>query len=279
MKIDPNLILLVISSNEPVSPAGRTLGIILAAILFALLFLVFPIMLISEWLGMVPARKIRARYRMYLGEFPIYNQLNPKEKVRFEKRVQTFINQKKFIPRSKGLVIDDRKKCMIAGTAVELTFGLGKFNFDHFKTILIYSDNYYSQISKQYHQGEVNIRGLIVLSWSNFEKGNSDRRDGVNLGVHEIAHALKLENKIVNRNYNFIDSRDYRAFEECFQTFSSGYGGGQGFLRDYGKTNIHEFFAVCCENFIERPREFKRKAPDIYMIITRILNQDPATYH
>lgn len=258
-------------------PSPLAIGLALALAFF--LLVVAPIIGLAQSIGKLPPRKIKPRYKLYLAEIPLYRHLNPKGKQRFEKRVQYFINQKQFIPRSKGLVIDDRKKALIAGTAVELTFGFARFNFDHFQRILIYRDNYYSKISQQYHQGEVNIRGLIVLSWTNFEKGNADREDGINLGVHEIAHALKLENKIINRDHSFIQPKDYKDFQMAYKSFIEGYGNAHGFLRDYAKTNIHEFFAVCCENFIERPKEFQSKVPALYRLMVRILRQDPASIY
>lgn len=268
------LVIWTAASNNGEEP--HALVYVLAFLLAFGLFVVWPVIGILQWIGSLPPLRIKPQNKIYLGEIPFYNNLNPPLKKTFERRVQYFINQKQFISRSRELVIDDRKKVLIAATAIELSFGLGRFVYDHFKRILIYSDDYYSNISKQYHQGEVNIRGLIVLSWSNFEKGNSNRSDGINLGVHEMAHALKLENKIANRNYNFISPADYQHFSEAYLGFCSGYGEGHGFLREYAKTNIHEFFAVSCENFIERPLEFRRNAPGLYRIMTRILRQDPA---
>ena len=88
---------------------------------------------------------------------------------------------------------------MIASSAIQLTFGLPKINLKHFERILIYPDEYYSTINKQYHKGEVNPRlKAIVVSWKAFVAGYADPHDGINLGLHEMAHALKLENIIKN---------------------------------------------------------------------------------
>lgn len=230
-----------------------------------------------QWVSNTYPNKIEHQFLPYLKEIPFYQKLGSARKREFERRVQLFINQKEFISRAQGFIVNFRMKTLIAATAVEITFGFKRFTFDHFSKILIYPSDYYSRINRRYHRGEVNPHGLIILSWSAFEEGHSDRNDGINLGVHEIAHAFKLENKIVNRNYEFIDEETYCAFQEAFRSFSSGYGEGHGFLRDYAKTNIHEFFAVCCENFIERPTQFKRNAPSLYRVMSRILRQDLAS--
>ena len=96
-----------------------------------------------------------------------YQQLNSSEKVFFEKRVQKFINQKQFIARGMDKITDEMK-ALIAGAAIQLTFGHPSIYFAHFKRILVYPDSYYSEISRRYHKGEVNMGGLIVLSWKNF---------------------------------------------------------------------------------------------------------------
>lgn len=229
-----------------------------------------------RWISTNYPNKIAGQFLPYLREIPFYQKLGSRRKREFERRVQLFINQKEFISRGHGFLVDFRMKTLIAATAVEITFGFKRFTFDHFSKILIYPTDYYSRIKRRYHRGEVNPNGLIVLSWSAFEEGHADREDGLNLGIHEIAHAFKLENKIVNRNYEFIDEDSYCAFQEAFRSYAKGYGEGHGFFRDYAKTNIHEFFAVCCENFIERPHEFKRNAPSLYRIMSRILRQDLA---
>ncbi len=279
--LGPNMPLLarlvsIFVGDEPL-PSDPSIEVQIIGFSAALLvFVILPLRYLIKWRTTYYPRKVKAALKPYLHEIPFYKNLSIEDKKRFEKRVQVFLNTKTIISRSKGLRINARKKALIAGTAVELTFGFKRFDFDHFSKILLYRNDYYSTISKQYHRGEVNIRGFIVLSWASFEKGHADRNDGINLGIHEMAHALKLENRIVNHNYQFIDADVYKAFHREFESFSGGFGSGQGFLRDYAKTNIHEFFAVCCENFFERPKEFKSKAPDIYTLISIILRQDLA---
>lgn len=238
------------------------------------LFLIAVIYYIYRWAASSYPNKIEGQFLPYLNEIPFYQKLGSADKREFERRVQLFINQKEFISRAQGFIVNYRMKTLIAATAVEITFGFKRFTFDHFSKILIYPSDYYSTINRRYHRGEVNPHGLIIMSWAAFEEGHSDRSDGINLGVHEIAHAFKLENRIVNRNYEFIDEHSYRAFQEAYRSFAAGYGEGHGFLRDYAKTNIHEYFAVCCENFIERPDAFKSSAPNVYRVMTKILRQD-----
>ncbi len=206
---------------------------------------------------------------------PYYRKLSLPDKVIFEKRVQKFINQKQFIPRGMDRVTDEMK-ALIAGVAIQLTFGHPSIYFAHFKKILVYPDNYYSEISKRYHKGEVNVGGLIVLSWKNFVEGFIHDNDGRNLGLHEMAHALRLENAVTNEEFSFLDDDLLKTWTDlCYQEIEKINNGESAFFRAYAATNSQEFFAVAVENFFERPKEFSAERPKLYDTLAKMLNQDP----
>jgi Mlc titration factor MtfA (ptsG expression regulator) len=206
---------------------------------------------------------------------PFYRRLNPTEKKAFEKRVQKFINQKQFIARGMDRITDEMK-ALIAGAAIQLTFGYPSIYFAHFTRILVYPDNYYSEISRRYHKGEVNMGGLIVLSWKNFVEGFIDEADGRNLGLHEMAHALRLENAIRNEEYGFLDDEILMAWTDlCYREIERMNSGTSDFFRAYATANSQEFFAVAVENFFERPTDFRDWHPRLYDTLAQMLNQDP----
>lgn len=204
-----------------------------------------------------------------------YQQLSAADKRIFEKRVQKFINQKQFIARGMETITDEMK-ALIAGTAIQLTFGHPSIYFTHFKKILVYPDSYYSEISKQYHKGEINMGGLIVLSWKYFVEGFIDYEDGKNLGLHEMAHALRLENVITNDEYGFLDDDVLKTWTSLtFLEMNKMNKGKSDFFRAYATTNSEEFFAVAVENFFERSLEFHNWHPKMYNVLVKILNQNP----
>ncbi len=220
--------------------------------------------------------RIKQSYKEPLQKyFKYYQRLHPFDKKLFEKRVQKFITLKKFIPRNMDQVTDEMK-ALIAASAIQLMNGLPKIYFAHFKRILIYPDDYYSKISQRYHQGEVSTGGIIVLSWKNFVEGYVDNKDGRNLGLHEMAHALRLENAIHNEEYGFLDDDVLMTWTDlCYQEINKMDDAKSEFFRDYAATNSHEFFAVAVENFFEKSKEFKQWHPEMYEILTVMLNQDP----
>lgn len=225
--------------------------------------------------------RIDPLYKEPLKEYhKFYKQLNPSDKIIFEKRVQKFINQKQFIARGMEKITDEMK-ALIAGAAIQLTFGHPSIYFAHFKRILVYPDSYYSEISQRYHKGEVNLGGLIVLSWKIFAEGYMDNEDGINLGLHEMAHALHLENAIANEEYGFLDEDVLKVWTDlCNREIEKMNGGKSDFFRAYAVSNHQEFFAVAVENFFERSQEFKEWHPKLYDTLAKILNQDPlAAFH
>lgn len=208
--------------------------------------------------------------------FPYYNKLNPSHQHTFEQKLLAFILSKKFIPRQFEAITDEMK-VMIGACAVQLTFGLPRVYLQHFSKILIYPTDYYSSLTKRFHKGEVNPAfGVIVLSWKSFVDGYIYPTDSVNLGLHEMAHALRLENIIHNDEHDFFDDALVEKFDSyAYQLCHLPQYANESFLRAYACANEHEFFAVAVENFFERPAEFKYALPELYETLTKLLRQDP----
>lgn len=167
-------------------------------------------------------------------------------------------------------------KVLISASAIQLTFGYPKVHLEWFRYILIYPDSFFSQANQQHHRGEVNAKSKsIVLSWKHFVEGYLEA-DGRNLGLHEMAHALRLENRIRNSQYNFLDSSIMDEWErQATATMGEMRSGNETFFRSYGATDQEEFFAVAVENFFERPADFKQQHPYTYSTLCRLLRQDP----
>lgn len=216
-------------------------------------------------------------FRELLGKyFRYYKGLTPENKRSFEKRVCNFIYAKRFIPRNMPEVPVEMA-VFIAATAVQLTFGLPNVYLQHFDKILVYPDTYYSAITKHYHKGEVNPAfGIIVLSWEHFKEGFIHAQDAINLGLHEMAHALRLENIIRSEEFHFFDQALLTRFDDfAHKVCNDMEHEDESFFRPYACSNVHEFFSVAVENFFERPDAFKKEMPELYHILSRLLNQDP----
>jgi Mlc titration factor MtfA (ptsG expression regulator) len=226
--------------------------------------------LLTRPLDLAEVRDILKQY------FAYYNILPASDKVHFEQRVVHFIQEKRFIPRGFRKVTLEMK-VLIAASAVQLTFGLPEVILQHFNKILIYPRQYFSVITKSYHKGEVNPGvGAIVLSWESFLEGYAKPHDSFNLGLHEMAHALKLENLIDNEEFGFFPEKIMEQWRQQAALVIQNVQDGQNlFFRPYATTNEDEFFAVAVENFFERPKVFYEQFPMLYTTLVLLLNQDP----
>lgn len=207
--------------------------------------------------------------------FKYYQQLSDRDQRTFARRVQKFIEMKTFESRE-DLYITIEMETLVAAAAIQITFGFPSIYLEHFDRIILYPDVYHSTITGSYHRGEVNSRGVIVLSWKNLLEGYANQSDGRNLGLHEMAHALKLSDSALSVGHGFFDEGHFYKF--------IGYGreemhaiadGAQSFFRSYAATNDQEFFAVATENFFERPDEFRNAHPQLFSTMVALLNQDP----
>lgn len=225
--------------------------------------------------------KLQPHQQNYLSKkIKYYRLLKHVDRKQFNHRVRKFIKHKEFIGRE-GLEVTEEMKLLVAAKAVMCSFGLAQYELYSFTKILLYPEEYYSRITKNYHKGEVNPRGIIVFSWHYFEEGIADEADNLNLGIHEFAHAYlhEAEATIDNEDvfgepsivHNVLRLKDLfinRSYKEKLKEINA--------VRDYAFTNYNEFFAVACEYFFETPKQLKQNAPDLYCLVSRMLNQDTA---
>ena len=207
-------------------------------------------------------------------EFSYFQQLPAGLKNDFLSRTLQFMRQIKWIsPENK--VIDKRKKLLISASAAQLTFGLPRVHFGFFKKIIVYDDIYYNKLTKHYHKGEVNQHGSIILSWKHFELGYANPTDRINLGLHEMAHALDLA-IFLSQGRKYYMRRLMEHFQKtAFTEFIKLKNAQSEVFRTYGGTNIREFFSVAVEHFFEDPQHFSQTLPELYLEMCRLLNQDP----
>jgi Mlc titration factor MtfA (ptsG expression regulator) len=215
-----------------------------------------------------------------LSQYSNYYKLLPKNlKGYFEDRILKFLDEKEFILKS-GLTLSREMKLLIADSAIKLTFGLSSFTFDQFEKLIIFKGEFYSDFSHAKEIGETNPAGAIVFSWKDLVEGDTNDKDGINLGVHEFAHALMVQNK-------GHESWDDEYFVGQIGFFENFYHNekkladvkAHHLFRDYAFRNKMEFFAVSCEVFFEVPVKMKEGLPELYSILCGMLNQDPSVIY
>lgn len=230
--------------------------------------------IVRGWTGQSHFR--HAHHLVLEKYFFYYRNLSHPKKLEFERRVAQFIDSKEFIARGE-MNIGPEVETLIAASAVQLTFGLPFVALEHFDKIIVFPDTFFSKAGQRYHKGEVNPRvGVIALSWKSFLEGYINPSDSYNLGLHEMAHALKLENYIPNDEFGFLKEEVLREIDlQYIELADDIQTNPESFLRAYAGVNEEEFFAVAVENFFERPQQMKERLPKLYSSMSRLLGQDP----
>jgi MtfA peptidase len=200
-----------------------------------------------------------------------YKLLPDLSKKRFIQR--QFISARHFTGR--GIEVTPEMKIMISAAAIKFSFGLDDFNLSGFSRILIYPEEYYSRITRQYHKGEANPMGILAFSWKHFKEGIESPNDNLNLGVHEFAHAYFLQQTEMDGEEPFEDDdfKDLRHHIQRFDVLNDMKK--REMFRDYAFSNEMEFFAIMSEHFFETPSDFKRETPQLYGMFSKLLQQDP----
>ena len=203
-----------------------------------------------------------------------FKNLSPGAQEIFVSRLFQFMESKDFIGRE-GLIITDEIKVLISASAVQLTFGLKDFTINHLHTINVFPRVFFSKFYRTSFKGLNTQNGILSLSWDDFKEGYANETDRLNLGLHELAHSLNID---ADEDEN-SDSHFSSYFEKWTSIAQNDFldlkEGRNTFLRSYGGTNMHEFFAVCIEHFFEAAPEFKKQLPHLYNFLILMLNQDP----
>ncbi|MFI5149340.1 MAG: zinc-dependent peptidase [Bacteroidia bacterium] len=213
-----------------------------------------------------------------LERIPYYMALSAEGRTKFKGRVIEFLIGKEFTG-VQDLVVTEDMKLQISATAVQLTFGLKNYFISYFHNIVIYPSTFYSRLARHQLKGGTTENGIIQLSWADYTAGNTGPAKTINLGLHEMAHALEIGvlkgNDFDKKFANYYDFWK----EEAEPLFIRMHAGEKSFLRAYAGTNEHEFFAVCVEFFFGDPVGFKNRLPVIYHHLCILLNQDPSRIH
>jgi Mlc titration factor MtfA (ptsG expression regulator) len=216
-----------------------------------------------------------ARYDEWLSKYnPYYQSLDLRDKKIFLERTVIFLNEKDF--RFHAMVEEEYIPVLISGAAVQMTFGLRNYLMDYFPVIHVIRKEYVLDIDKETYYGHVSRSG-IYISWNHFLEGYSDYGDSVNVGLHEMAHAVSYDLFLgeQDRHDLAVKERLKDFSKEGTVSFRAMKQGMPHIFDEYALTNFDEFWAVCVENFFENPVEFQESHPALYQSVCNLLNQNP----
>ena len=209
----------------------------------------------------------------YLAQnFTFYKSLSEINKQRFERRVALFLRYKKFT--GIDILVTEEMKVFVSACAVQLTFGLRNFWITEFDEFRITKESYQLENYSRKAMGHVSNRGTITLAWNRLLEGYNNPSDGINVGLHEIAHALMISSTEKGWNLNF--AVEFHNWERiALIEWKRHRSNHTGALREYAYSNLYELFAVAVEYFFEKSAELKNAAPELYQEMIRLLRLDP----
>lgn len=252
--------------------------LVISTVVFGIILLYGPV---TEWISRI---QIKRQYKIFLTQehayhavvsryMRYYNRLGQEDRRKFLFRTFLFRRAKRFyyieVKESVEMPI------LISAAAIQLSFGLDKFQLNYFRDIYVLRDDYHYGFYSRPFQGHVDHSG-IYLSWDNFLKGIQGLAPNCNVGIHEMAHALAYVNFITKTEEDKHFKKEFKNFSKVARPiFERMQTGSRNILGDYAGTNYHEFWAVSVEVFFENPIRLRHELPELFAAMSRLLRQDP----
>ncbi len=222
-----------------------------------------------------PVKPINAKERNFIASFLVpFRTFNPEQKRRFLKRFTWFKSKKQFVFYG-DIQNEEEIKAYVTASAILTTLGLKNFRFENsISRIIVYPSKYYSNINKRHHLGEYNPKlKTLVFSAEDLKHGFKIPNDSLNLGIHEIAHALLFEKRLKST----WEARKFKVGLTKLKTVFNSVNfndkiNNSNYIRAYAKTNFMEFFAVLVESFFENPSGLRNDFPELYFYLKKMLN-------
>lgn len=129
-------------------------------------------------------------------------------------------------------------------------------------------------IDGETHHGD----GPLMVSWRAARREATQLRLGRDVVIHEFAHKIDMRDGTLDGTPILdTDEERERWVTVCTEHYEAVRFGMSGpLLRQYGGTNVGEFFAVATETFFTRPVELAEQKPDLYEVFAGFYRQDPA---
>ncbi|MGK7295125.1 MAG: zinc-dependent peptidase, partial [Candidatus Wenzhouxiangella sp. M2_3B_020] len=206
--------------------------------------------------------------------------------------IRLFLHDKRF-HGFQGLRIDDEIRVTIAANACILLLNRSGDEYRGFTSIYVYPSTFVVEhetrdgpvrrVGRQARLGESWHRGPLVLAWDAALHGTRDMRDGHNVILHEFAHKLDgadgavdgappLSGRSQYASWARVMTREYRQLRRMADRRA------RTVMDHYGASEPQEFFAVLVETFYEKPRQLRRRHPELYAAMVRCFDVDPAEW-
>jgi len=204
------------------------------------------------------------------------------EKERFRQLVKVFLDE----IRITGIQteVDDTTRVLVAASAAIPIFGFHDWEYHRLREVLVYKESFgegYETTGGADENilgmvGVQQLRGVMILSKPSLLAGFDVPFTHDNVGIHEFAHLVELEEV----EYGLPPEVSWSAVKHWVQYVAqelSRPAGNRAYIRDYAYRNEHEFFAVLSEYFFQSPALLENKDPRLYGMLREMFHQDTAS--
>jgi Mlc titration factor MtfA (ptsG expression regulator) len=210
-----------------------------------------------------------------------FRALGDHEQERFRQLVRVFLDEVRITGIDTD--VDDTIRVLVAASAVIPIFGFHDWEYHRLGEVLVYPQSFGEDYQTTGASGEnilgmvglKQLRGVMVLSKPSLLAGFDTPSTGDNVGIHEFAHLVELEEgeNGLPPEVHWASVKhwvDYVARELSHPAKNHSY------IRDYAYTNEHEFFAVLAEYFFKSPDLLEKRDPQLYGMLREMFHQDTA---
>ncbi|NRF69743.1 zinc-dependent peptidase [Aquincola sp. S2] len=212
---------------------------------------------------------------------------------RLRQLASLFLDQKEFIGGG-DLVVDDAMAVCIAAQACLPVLRFGLEPYRGFVGIVVHPDEVVARrevtdddgVVHAYDEvlsGEAMEGGPVMLSWHDVHEAGNTAEWSYNVVIHEFAHVLDMGDgeadgvpplpTVAEREaWAALIDADYERFCERVDA------GEETVLDPYGAEGVDEYFAVASEAFFVNPKAMRAEHPELYGMLARYFDQDPASY-
>lgn len=233
-------------------------------------------------------------WREYItANVPLYSRLPEEVRLQLHERIARFVASTRF-EGCNGLELTERMVLTVAAQACMLVLKRDGEPYPGLRNVYLYPTTFSSVQKSRDALGVVTEReihrlgeswetGTVILAWDSVEQGARNIYDARNVTFHEFAHQLDHEDGGTDGAPGLPSRQAYRSWGRVFRENYADFleaveSGKRTLIDDYGATNPAEFFAVATETFFEKPKQFRKKRPELYEEIKGYYGVDPAEW-
>lgn len=233
-------------------------------------------------------------YRRSLGPFPaewrkklknrvaFYRRLDRAQRREFETRVQRFLDDVEITGVDTELLASDR--LLVAASAIIPIFGFPGWTYSNLNEVLLYTGAFNHDYQTEGDDtstlgmvGSGEMNRMMILSLPELRLGFRQKRGRKNVGIHEFVHLLDARDGAVDGVPEQLLAHGYvQPWLQHIHREMRAIKGNRSDIDDYALTNEAEFLSVASEYFFQRPEKFAEGHPELYELMSRMFQQDPA---